>query len=70
VGLLQKSEKGEDFYLIVGLVISQSENISNLVPFDLKVFDYQAKDYKRFDLVTVTIPNDVLPKTNPQELIH
>ena len=74
-GLIQKFNGLNKLYLIVGLMKSQLDLETNLVPFDCRIYDFnqfkapkknvQVEEIQKIDQVTLKIPNNFLPNNNP-----
>ena len=61
----------EHFYLLVGLVVSQQEIDSNMIPYDVRIMTFDGdKNPERADQVTLELPNDIIDDVEPSNLHH
>ena len=61
----------DHFYLLVGLVVSQQEIDSNMIPYDVRIMTFDGdKKPERIDQVTLELPNDIIDDVEPSNLHH
>ena len=61
----------DSFYLLVGLVVSQQEMESNMIPYDVRIMTFDGdKKPERIDQVTLELPNDIIDDYEPTNIHH